>query len=473
MLVAVAVGGSFMILGQTETFASANYKQMTQARYAAESGVHKTINYLLNSYTQPGAVSDPMSAYTTTGWPVTYGGSAVVLSANSSVSSNYPVSATQTAFNTAGQGTLTLDGTTVSYQTSAKLLSMLSTYTYGMTTPQIAQIWLITGDGSTSGTRPATVEVTATLETQVTPYSMYGLFATNPGCGALSFSSVTTDSYDSSAITLSGGVPVTDNYGGNVGTNGNLTEGGGSVVNGSLSTPRTGVGNCKSGAIDALTQNGNKTQVTGGEVQLPQAVTYTTPSLPSPLPATGNLNVTSASACSSITGLSAVCATSTGGFTFTPAGGTVSVADLKLTSGTVAHFGAGTYNLNSISLQGNSQVIIDSGPVIFNVVGTGQTNPVDFSGGSVSNSTFIPSNFQIIYAGTNGVQISGGASTSLMAFAPNAAMSLTGGSGIYGALIAATISDQGGTKVHYDRHSPHYFGVLSNSMLSAFSWTKY
>src|SRR4051812_26677638 len=49
MLVASAVGAALMMLSQTETFASMNYRSMTQARYAAESGVHKASNYLLNA----------------------------------------------------------------------------------------------------------------------------------------------------------------------------------------------------------------------------------------------------------------------------------------------------------------------------------------------------------------------------------------------------------------------------------------
>src|SRR5690606_5431368 len=100
----------------------------------------------------------------------------------------------------------------------------------------------------------------------------YAAFATNAGCGALSFSGgVQTNSYDSSNMTMAGGAPVTDNSGGHVGTNGNLTEGGGSVINGSLSTPRTGVGNCNAGAVTALTQQGNA-EVTGGITALPPAV---------------------------------------------------------------------------------------------------------------------------------------------------------------------------------------------------------
>src|SRR5262249_5178222 len=48
LLVASVIGGAMIMLSQTETYSSMNYRSMTQARYAAESGVHKAINYLLN-----------------------------------------------------------------------------------------------------------------------------------------------------------------------------------------------------------------------------------------------------------------------------------------------------------------------------------------------------------------------------------------------------------------------------------------
>ena len=472
-LIAMIVGSSLMLLSETETYASMNYQSMTQARFAAESGVHKAINFLLNSYTEPGNPSDPINTYNMTVSPVTYSNSAVVLSARTDVASNYPVAATQSAFNTAAKGTLNAGGMTLNYAASAQLLSMRQVFGYGTATPQAVQTWLITGVGTTGGARPAMVEVSATFERQVVPYNMYGLFATAAQCGALSFSGgVITDSYNSSNMTFSGGIPVTDNWGGNVGTNGNLTEGGGTVVNGTLSTPRSGVGNCKSGAVSGLTQNGNA-QVTGGLVQLPQAITFPTPAAPNPAPPTGTNNITGSTTCAGAGFALSNCSGSAGNLVLTPGGSPLYSSDLKLTGGAIIHLTAGTYNFNSISLQGNSQVIIDSGPVILNITGTGQTDPVDFSGGAVSNATFIPKLFQVVYGGTAGVKVSGGAQTALMVFAPNADVSLTGGANIYGAVLGKTIANNGGTDFHYDRDLPTEFSMAWNTMLSSFSWKKY
>ena len=104
MLTVSVVAASMMFLSQTETYGTMNYRLMSQARYGAESGVQKTANYLLNTYTPPGSVGDPLSAYDMTVTPVTYNGQPVILSGNSAVASNYPVSSVQTAFNTAAHG---------------------------------------------------------------------------------------------------------------------------------------------------------------------------------------------------------------------------------------------------------------------------------------------------------------------------------------------------------------------------------
>jgi hypothetical protein len=69
--------------------------------HAAESGVHKTVNYLLNTYTPPGTGVDPLGNYDMTTTPVKYNGAPVVLSSNNAVAANYPVASVQTAFSTA------------------------------------------------------------------------------------------------------------------------------------------------------------------------------------------------------------------------------------------------------------------------------------------------------------------------------------------------------------------------------------
>ena len=390
-----AVGASMMALSQTESLSSENYRLMSQARYGAESGVHRAVNFLLNTYTAPGGASDPLANYNTAVSPVTYLNQPVVLSSNAGVAATYPAAATRTAFNTAVAGTLAAGATNVQYSAVATLISMRQVLEYGGGASTVVQTWRITGTGAIAGVRNATVDVVSTLEREVVPTHTYAAFATNAGCGALSFSGgVATDSYDSGAMLLVSGHPQTQAMTGDVGTNGNLTEGGGSVINGTLSTPRTGVGNCRSGAVDALTQNGGAT-LTGGLVQLPQAVAYTPPDPPLPTPPTTNVSIAANATCASV-GIASNCAGTGGILTLTPTAGTPLVlGNLKLTGGSTLHLNAGTYNVNSVSLAGGASVIIDSGPVIMDVAGASQATPLDFTGGVVSNGTFLPSNFQI------------------------------------------------------------------------------
>ena len=120
------VATSLMFLSQTETYSSVNYRMMSQARYGAESGIQVASNFLLNEsgtgYTAPSTGgADSIASYVTTVSPVTYNGNPVILSANASVPSNYPVPAVQTAFNNAVNGTLAVGNTNVAYQPYATL----------------------------------------------------------------------------------------------------------------------------------------------------------------------------------------------------------------------------------------------------------------------------------------------------------------------------------------------------------------
>src|SRR5579864_104710 len=111
-----ALGASLMFLSQTETYSSLNYRMMSQSRYAAESGVHKASNFLLDTaqYQPPttGTGGDLLTNYDRTKSPVLCAaggctvGQPIILSATPGQASNYPVAAVSTAFNTAAQGTL-------------------------------------------------------------------------------------------------------------------------------------------------------------------------------------------------------------------------------------------------------------------------------------------------------------------------------------------------------------------------------
>ncbi|HYT65969.1 MAG TPA: pilus assembly PilX N-terminal domain-containing protein [Vicinamibacterales bacterium] len=478
-----AMAVSMMFLAQTETSASRNYRTMSQARYAGEAGVHKAINFLLYSYTAPSS----MSGYTTTTSPVQYSSADVVLSAVSGVSSNYPDTAVIAAFNTAAQGTLTVGTGTVNYAAYAKLLSMRNVTVYGGAARTI-QTWQITATGTVPGSLPATVEVSAILEQNVAPADAYAIFATGTGCGAIDLrGTMHTDSYDSTAP-LSGGHPVTDTSGGAVGTNGNLSISGNVTVNGNLDTPRTGVGDCHDGTPTALSAAGSAT-VSGSVVPLPQAKTYDTPALPSPLPPTSPVTISS---CASISALivPAMCTSSpTGALTITTSGSTpLSLGNVTLGAnvyltiqygigGMMASTGTAVVNLNSISLGANSTLNIGTNTgVTMNVVGSGVTSPtpvIDFTGGTFANSSFDPSKFQILYAGTGDIEMTGGSQAAMTIYAPNAAVTMHGTADIYGSILSRSFVDTGGATVHYDRRLATKYFVIGNYVMSSFSWKKY
>ena len=64
------------------------------------------------------------------------------------------------------------------------------------------------------------------------------------------------------------------------------------------------------------------------------------------------------------------CAASAGGATITPTT-VVSMGNVTANGGAELHLNAGIYEINSISLNGGSTLVIDSGPVIFRVKGAG------------------------------------------------------------------------------------------------------
>lgn len=472
MLAFASLGAGMFVLSRTETLSSVNYRMMSQARYGAESGIHKAAHYLLNGYTLPGSGADPIANYDMTVSPVTYLGQPVVLSAIADQAANYPAAATQAAFAAAAQGTLPAGQLTVLYEASATLLSMQEVVPYGANTATVVQTWRLTARGRLAGARSAVVEVDALLERQVVAAHTYAAFATDAGCGALEFEGgVQTNSYDSSNMTIVNGEPVTDATWGHVGTNGNLTESGGSIINGSLSTPRTGVGNCNNGAVTALTQQGNA-QVTEGIASLPQSVSYPPPDPPDPLPPTTNTTMGATTLCGELGLTTGMCSGMAGDLTVDPMGTTMSIDNLHVTGGAVLTLHAGTYNINSLKLTGGATLAIGTGPVILNVAGASETTPIDFEGGATANPSFDPSLFRIHYAGTGTLKLTGGTTTSAIVYAPNAEARVAGGADFYGSILANTVDVTGGAQLHYDRRLSSDFFTTGPQMMSGFSWKK-
>lgn len=502
------LAAGMMFLSQTETYASMNYRMMSQARYAAEAGVHKAANFLLDStqYAVPGTTADPLTNYDRTVSPVKYNGQPVILSAVSTQASNYPVGSVQTAFNNAAKGTLTAGNATLSYGAYAKLMSMQTFESYGGG-QAVVQTWEITADGTLAGSRPATVEVLATVETPKVVASSYAAFATANTCSAMYFhGNVDVDSYDSSA-----GPPgtctgcSTQSSGGNVGTNGNMEVGGNAVdVMGNLYTPRTGVGSCSNnGTIPALT--GKSGTIWGSVVQLPTEVSYPTPTFTT-VPPTTAVTVNSTLLSDAATACSSLGLTSGTNCTVDAANKTVTVdghgAEVTMPSVTVASgfklvfVGHATppavVNINAMLGSGDIEIQANMGATNANEAvvikvsgknadGTEMEYPFDLSEmGWKQNATanaaskYDASAFQIVYGGSGRIYMDGGNSQSAATiYAPNASFLLKGTQDLYGSILARTIENEGNASIHYDRRLKKDFYVAGHSMAGTFTWKRY
>jgi hypothetical protein len=258
----------------------------------------------------------------------------------------------------------------------------------------------------------------------------YGAFATSTGCGAMNLAGgARTFSFNSATENPPTNPPSNiTTSGGNVGSNGNVTlAGGGTTVNGTTSSAVAGVGNCNQG--NGITANGGAAY---GTPALIPTQSLPVPPLPNPLPPTRAQNVNNSQVL--------------------PPG---AYGNLNIQGGAVVTLQGGTtaspavYTVNSLSLAGGSTLVI-TGPVVLNVAGVGQQNPIDFSGGSFQNNTYLANNFVINYGGTHNISVNGGAGAYAVINAPNANVSFSGGSNFYGQAIGATITDTGGTNLYFD-----------------------
>jgi Tfp pilus assembly protein PilX len=486
VLVLSVMTASMMFLAQSETWSSLNYRLMTQGRYGAEAGLHAAANYLINPSTgYPGiGTSDPISAYTITGSPVTYNGSPVVLSSLSGVTANYPVSSVKTNFASASTGSLTAGTSTVKYTASAQLLSMKPLISCGSTLPLTAQLWKLTSHGDISGIRNAEVEVSTLLESHIVPCYNYAAYATSSGCGAINWSGGgPIDSYDSS--TASGGTVTTQAYDGSIGSNGNINTATHTVITGTFSSPETGVGACSSG--DALTGPGTVNDCitsptscgTTPMIQLPQSVRFQNPVTSYP---TGVVESSLPTTSGTLTpGNTPGCAGSVGCY------GDLSnsITLMPYVNGTSCS--AATYFINTITMNGGQSLTVapcpvgttNAGsyqPIVLNIPDVNNSGaPLTIGGGSVANASMNPAFLQIQYAGTGTINIHGGSTAAALLFAPNAPVTLNGAnSDWYGSLIASTLTLNGnGASVHYDRRLATTVATLGNWTMDTFTWSKY
>jgi len=226
--------------------------------------------------------------------------------------------------------------------------------------------------------------------------------------------------------------------------------------------------------------------VAGSIVQLPQPKVYPTPTLPSPLPPTSSLSIGGSSCLTIALAISPAICTGTGNnLTITTSGSTpLSLGNVTLGANVnlTVQYGVGgapstgtvALNVNSFTQNSGAKITLGTNTAVtMNVVGTGQATPLDLSGGGFVNGSFDPSKFQILYAGTGALELTGGVGAAVTVYAPNAAMTMHGTADIYGSILTRTYVDTGGATVHYDTSLSSKFFTLGNYVMTSFSWKKY
>jgi len=263
----------------------------------------------------------------------------------------------------------------------------------------------------------------------------YAFFAEGTRCDSIMMSGGSSvDSFDSSL----GFNASHELSGGNVGTNGGVTLNGRNTQIYGTAT----VGGCGNGWS-------GEGQVWGGLQGLNGSITYPTDLPPYTAPPTSGQNISGS--CGAISGC-----TNNGNKSVALAPG--QYGNLSISGGTTAHFTQGIYNINSLTLTGNSILYVDTGPVVVNLAGNslnGFSPAMDVSGGSIQNPSGLPANLQFAYTGSQDVNLSGGSGSYAAVYAPNALVNLSGGSDFFGAIVANIVTNSGGVKCHYDRNLPN------------------
>jgi hypothetical protein len=305
----------------------------------------------------------------------------------------------------------------------------------------LTNVYLVTAMGvSTTGARKV-VEAEVALQ-PTTPFP-YGLFATSTLCPAITFSgnNPSTDSY----TTANNGTysSTKTNTGGDVGSNGGISVGNGNIggLVGVLAPPPTGLGTCASpfsigpNGADIGPNCPGPTCVPNSPTILPAPETFPVPPAPNPLPPNTAYTPPNCSGKKN----QGQCAVP-GTYGNLTVNGTLTLAP-------------GVYNINSLSMQGNGQIIVNPpGAVTLNVAGTGQANPLAIAGNGITDDT-IPNDFTINYAGTGTISIAGNGDVTAILNAPNATVTQQGNGNWYGSILGSKITIGGNAFFHFDKNA--------------------
>jgi hypothetical protein len=130
-----------------------------------------------------------------------------------------------------------------------------------------------------------------------------------------------------------------------------------------------------------------------------------------------------------------------------------------------------------MNIDNASKIILDSSPVIINVVGMGNTTPFVLNSSVTTDPArpWDPTQLQINYAGTGTITLDNQATSVAEINAPKANV-IVNSSDFYGSIIGATVTFGNAARLHFDRHlgsagSMTY--IVGADMMTSFSWKKY
>jgi hypothetical protein len=461
LLTLSVVTASLVFTTQTEIWTTTNYRVMTQARYAAEAGAQQAALWLANPNNSSTMYTAPTSytGFNTAVLPVQdTSGHTIILTADGATTAYYPDTTVKDNFATALANQPVPGMTGATYAVNATLISM----TAG--SPP-AQVWEINSTGNVSGVRSAKVSVKERIERVVSSTPAYAIFATSTACNALTFSgNVTTDSFNSDNGTYAA---THTNSSGDMGTNGSLLASGspGVTIHGAFYSPLP----ASKGSCPANSYNWSGTgSIDAGARVLPGAWTPPAPKSPTGTPTSSS--VVLGNGCTGLPPGS--CSGSGRNITLNP--GTYNAL---ISSGTqTVHLMGGSsscnfYNIYSVTMSGSFSFVVDSGKVC--LVLTSPSSPITGSGSWVNNPSGVPSNFEVDYAGTGSIPLSGSSASSAVINAPHAPVVVSGSNDWYGSIIAYSVTASGGAKFHYDQALGGTSASASKFHFSWFSWNKF
>ena len=123
-----------------------------------------------------------------------------------------------------------------------------------------------------------------------------------------------------------------------------------------------------------------------------------------------------------------------------------SYKELSANGGGEVRLTGGTYVFESIKLTGGAKLRVsgDSPTVIY------VKNDLDMSGGTVYNTSERARNLLFMMAKGADAKLTGGAKAYMTVYGPEATINMSGGTALYGAVVANDIKMNGGARLYYD-----------------------